>query len=166
MNAPDETDAVTARASILRAVQTPLGFFCLTVLIVETIFGTLAAITNEWTQRLLVYAMIGIILLLILIVAGMAVFRPGALTVAATTTPITRSPASEFQRGDFVVIMKPKSRQIIKSWGVIGWSSSMDEFVGQSTRISSFQSNKKIAKLELDSGRHDWAAEWIQRTLI
>jgi len=67
------------RVELVKAVQTPLGFFVLVVLIVEVGLGVLTGLTNGYVQTVLVFGMIGTIILLVLIVAGIAVYRPEAL---------------------------------------------------------------------------------------
>lgn len=66
-----------SRPPILQAVRSPLGFFTLAVLIAEAllilVLTTLEIHADE--RRLLVGAMIGLIFLLVLLVAGMAFFR-------------------------------------------------------------------------------------------
>jgi hypothetical protein len=71
-------DAET-RGSIIAAVKTPLGFFVLVVLVVEAILGITAGLSGGPDRTYLVLGMIGLIFLLILIVAGCALFRPEAL---------------------------------------------------------------------------------------
>jgi hypothetical protein len=66
------------RVSIIEAVQTPLGFFVLVVLIVEVIFALACNYYHQY-QKEIVYSMIALIFFLILIVAGLACYRPGAL---------------------------------------------------------------------------------------
>lgn len=62
----------------IKIVKTPLGFFVLVVLLIEAIFGISAAnFPNE--RAVIVYAMIGLIFLLVAIVCLLACFKPGAL---------------------------------------------------------------------------------------
>jgi hypothetical protein len=70
----------TSRVSIITAVQTPLGFFVLVVLIVEVIFGMILLQIDGADRTFIIRSMIGIIIALVLIVAGIAVWRPSALT--------------------------------------------------------------------------------------
>ncbi len=72
---------VNGRTGIIQAVQTPLGFFVLVVLIIETILTTFVIKLDAGADRTLVIAcMIILILALVLIVAGIAIWRPGALS--------------------------------------------------------------------------------------
>jgi hypothetical protein len=68
------------RASIIQAVQTPLGFFALVVLTVEVIFGTVAAISKGLDRTYLIVGMLILIFLLVAIVAFLAIFRPESLS--------------------------------------------------------------------------------------
>lgn len=73
--------ASKARVGIIGAVQTPLGFFTLVVLVVEGILGSLAGTTFSGTERsTALYGMLAIIGALIIVVACFAVFRPEALS--------------------------------------------------------------------------------------
>lgn len=67
------------RASIIETVQTPLGFFTLTILVVEVILGIAANFSQGSDRSYLIVSMIAIIFLLVAIVAGFAFFRPEAL---------------------------------------------------------------------------------------
>lgn len=67
------------RVGIIKAVQTPLGFFTLTVLVVELILGLTFNSTQESYRGYLIISMIVLIFLLVVIVAGFAFFRPEAL---------------------------------------------------------------------------------------
>jgi hypothetical protein len=67
------------RVGIIETVQTPLGFFTLTVLIVEVILGITTNLSQGPERNYLVISMVALIFLLIFIVAGFAYFRPEAL---------------------------------------------------------------------------------------
>jgi hypothetical protein len=67
------------RAAVIHAVQTPLGFFTLTVLVVEAILGMTAGLVRGVDPTGIVWAMIALIFLLVLIVAALAYCRPEAL---------------------------------------------------------------------------------------
>ncbi len=67
------------RISILETVTNPLGFFVLVVLVVEAgIIGLAATVGNGTTPYL--YSIVGLLVLLIIVVALIAVFRPEALS--------------------------------------------------------------------------------------
>ena len=68
------------RVSIIETVQTPLGFFTLTVLVVELILGIAANFSQGSDRSYLIVSMIALIFLLVTIVAGFAFFRPEALS--------------------------------------------------------------------------------------
>lgn len=67
------------RVRIIETVQTPLGFFTLTVLIVEVILGITTNFSQGLERNYLIIGMIALIFLLIVIVTGFAYFRPEAL---------------------------------------------------------------------------------------
>jgi len=67
------------RSLLVRNITTPLGFFVLSILIVEGILGVLATKAQGSNFTYLVIGMLGILALTILIVGGIAVLRPGVL---------------------------------------------------------------------------------------
>jgi len=67
------------RAKIIETVQTPLGFFTLTVLVVEVTLGVVANFSQGSERSFLIISMITLIFILVAIVAGFAFFRPEAL---------------------------------------------------------------------------------------
>ncbi len=67
------------RVDIIRAVQTPLGFFVLVVLVVEVTLGVFAGIGKGFDRTLSLSGMIALIFVLIGVVAILAYFRPEAL---------------------------------------------------------------------------------------
>src|SRR5437879_3653682 len=72
--------AESGRVGIIQAVDTPLGFFTLVVLIIEGVLGLLIGTTFTGTERTIaLYGMLGIIALLIAVVVWLAWFRPEAL---------------------------------------------------------------------------------------
>jgi hypothetical protein len=76
---PDATAG--GRIGIIQAVQTPLGFFVLVVLIIEAIFGVFVFKLNEGADRtFVIQCMIVLIFSLVLIVTGIAILRPWALS--------------------------------------------------------------------------------------
>jgi hypothetical protein len=76
----ENSPAREARVGIIGAVQTPLGFFTLVVLVVEGILGILLGTTLSGTDRsTALYGMLSIFAALIIVVACFAVFRPEAL---------------------------------------------------------------------------------------
>ena len=67
------------REGIVAAVQTPLGFFSLVVLVLEAMLGGLAFASAGTERQLLGYLAAGILGALVLLVASLAAFRPEAL---------------------------------------------------------------------------------------
>ena len=68
-----------SRVDLISTIQTPLGFFVLAVLIVEAILGVLAIFSNENLKFIIIIIISGIILLLVFLVSGMAIYRPSSL---------------------------------------------------------------------------------------
>lgn len=66
-------------AAIIEAVRTPLGFYSLSVLAAEAILGTTAGFANGLDRTILVYGMLGSLVSLIFLVAGISIWRPDAL---------------------------------------------------------------------------------------
>jgi hypothetical protein len=88
MNKPHETESdksspasskKDSRVTIINAVQTPLGFFVLIVLVLEVTLGVAAGFSSGNDKTYLIIGMIILIIMLVLIVAGMAFFRPASL---------------------------------------------------------------------------------------
>lgn len=77
---PNTTQTPTLqRTEIIRTVQTPLGFFVLVVLIVEVVFGVVAGFSEGGERTSLIIGMLSLIICLVLLVAGMAIWRPESL---------------------------------------------------------------------------------------
>ncbi len=74
------TQPTNSRVDIIQTVKTPLGFFTLTVLVVEAILGVAAGFSQGADRTLLIWGMMILIFLLIIIVVGLALFRPEALS--------------------------------------------------------------------------------------
>ena len=68
------------RLGVIQTVKTPLGFFTLAVLVVEVILGISANFSQGTDRTYLIIGMLGLIFLLVIIVAGLAIFRPEALS--------------------------------------------------------------------------------------
>lgn len=83
------------RASLVHAVKTPLAFFVLTVLVVETALGAVAYGATGDTQRIAVYGMLGLILVLIAVVALFAYRKPEALMGAGGVASTPHSAFAE-----------------------------------------------------------------------
>jgi hypothetical protein len=70
---------VDERRNLIEAIKTPLGFFSMVVLVVEALFGGLALGSSGTDRTFLLYAVVGILVLVILLVSGIAISRPEAL---------------------------------------------------------------------------------------
>lgn len=73
-------EATDTRSSLINTVQTPLGFFVLVVLVVEAGLMTLAGTVAQAGDKSYLYSIVGLLVLLILVVAVTAFFKPEALT--------------------------------------------------------------------------------------
>ena len=71
-----------SRIGIIEAVRTPLGFFTLISLIVESALVVLAMSLSGHAQLAALYGMIGTLVLLIAVVAAIAIFQPAVLAVS------------------------------------------------------------------------------------
>ena len=80
------------RLGIIKTVQTPLGFFTLTVLIVELILGFAMNSTQGQGTWFLIVSMITLIFSLVAIVALLAFFRPEALSGKRPAIKLSSSP--------------------------------------------------------------------------
>ena len=76
------------RIGIIEAVKTPLGFFTLASLVVEATLGGLAYRLSGNPQLIALWGMIGTLLLLIVIVALIAIYRPESLGPTGGPVPI------------------------------------------------------------------------------
>ena len=75
----DNNSNQSNRVNLIESVKTPLGFFTLTVLVVEAILGIVAGSSQGQDHTNLVNGMIVLIFFLVVIVAGLAIFRPEAV---------------------------------------------------------------------------------------
>lgn len=78
-NSNKENIGESLRASIIRSVTTPLGFFSLVVLVAEAILGGTAVFIERPEKTYIVAAMIALIFTLVIVVSLFAAFRPEAL---------------------------------------------------------------------------------------
>ena len=104
--------SVAQRANLIQAVQSPLGFFVLTVLIVEVIMGGLASFSPA-DRITFAYLMAGLITLLVLLVAGLAVFDRTALLgqpKVASTSPRQIIPATDQYKASHSSIVIPEGQ--------------------------------------------------------
>ncbi len=74
------TNNQSNRVRIIETVQTPLGFFTLTVLVVEVILGLVVNFNQEPDRTYLIIGMLILIFLLIVIVSAFTYLNPEALT--------------------------------------------------------------------------------------
>ena len=79
MSLTNSRESDPKRVSIIQAVQTPLGFFVLVVLVVEVIFGIITGLSEGSLRTILAIAMVTLIFLLAGFVSFLAYSRPEAL---------------------------------------------------------------------------------------
>jgi hypothetical protein len=94
------------RISIIEAVQRPINFFVLVVLVVEAILGITVNFSQGADRTYLILGMLALIFMLVLIVAGLAFFRPEALS---GKRPVTR------QRDDIQPHDTPTDKELSES---------------------------------------------------
>jgi hypothetical protein len=71
---------ISDRRNLIEAIKTPLGFFSLVVLVIESLLGGLAIASAPGADRMsLVKLIVGILVLIIILVAVISWFRPEAL---------------------------------------------------------------------------------------
>jgi hypothetical protein len=102
---PPENTLPGSRPDIIRAVNTPLGFFSLVVLVVEAILGLVAATSSDTGRAITIAVMLAVIIALVAIVAYFAYHRPEALFgqrhqehVSIDTEQLTTPLKNEIQR--------------------------------------------------------------------
>jgi hypothetical protein len=70
---------LSARAELVQAVKTPLGFFVLTILVVEAVLGGLTAFSSSADRRLLIWGMLVLLGVSIAVVGALAYLKPEVL---------------------------------------------------------------------------------------
>src|SRR3954468_10577638 len=80
--------ARSSRVGVIEAVKTPLGFFTLACSVVEIVFGGLVLKLSGEAQMIALWGLIGTLVLLILVVALIAYFRPEALGPSTGHAPL------------------------------------------------------------------------------
>lgn len=97
-----ERNSTASRSAIVTSITTPLGFFTLVVLVVEVLFGGISVVAAEDQRTVLIWAMIIFLAVLVLLVGGLACFRPEALRGKRYRPPLDGAQesltASECQR--------------------------------------------------------------------
>lgn len=94
------------RRGIIEAVQTPLGFFVLVVLVIEVTLGAVVGVGRAPNPTPLIYGMVAALIFMICVVSLFAYYRPEALTgVRPTSANFTVLQAKDFG----IVITHPKA---------------------------------------------------------
>jgi uncharacterized membrane protein YuzA (DUF378 family) len=110
-----------SKVNIIKAIQTPLGFFVLIVLLVEAIFGVIASFSDGSHRTYLIIGMFALILLLVLIVSAIAVFRPEALygsrPIRGISLPRSNAAGEKTERTLGTTLTNWTKRRVGKSMG-------------------------------------------------
>lgn len=67
------------RVALLEIIKTPLAFYVLIALIMEAIFGVLSAATDGQIQRISLYGLVFVLLILVVVVTVLAIWKPDSL---------------------------------------------------------------------------------------
>src|SRR6266567_6431925 len=67
--AKNQSRSSPSRIGIIQAVQTPLGFFVLIVLVVEVVFGIVAGLRPDADRTYLIRSMVGLMFFVVFVVA-------------------------------------------------------------------------------------------------
>ncbi|HST47731.1 hypothetical protein [Jatrophihabitans sp.] len=101
------SEGAVRRASIIEAVKTPLGFYALVVLVAEAILSVATAATDGIDRTILVIGMVAALIGLILLVAGISLWRPRALYGEAHTVV-----SVDIRRGDSRALVEPNTGDV------------------------------------------------------
>ena len=160
---PSDSRRLYGRAEIIRVVQTPLAFFVLVVLVIEGILGVLALKFPSPERSYVVLGMLTLIALLVVLVATLAVWRPGALVGTVPEPRGSKPTAKRFRKGDRVRIGPTIDRtRVITSDGVVIWDRTMDNYRGRLATVVSIGESPLSYSLDIDNGQFRWASEWLE----
>jgi len=93
----DDNTALSIRAGLIQAVKTPLGFFVLTVLVVEAVMGGLAFFASPADRTLLIWGTLILLLITIALVFALAWFKPEELQGRRPDLPLSLSIAEPLE---------------------------------------------------------------------
>src|SRR6266481_4597735 len=91
-NKTDRKSTSTGRAGVIRAVQTPLGFFALVVLAIEAVLGLLVTSLDSSQKTLLLIGMMILLFAAVLTVGVIAYFSPHVFESMGTQPKSAGSP--------------------------------------------------------------------------
>ncbi len=72
-------NSIQSREKIIHAIQNPLGFFVLIVLVIEGLLSIVAGAVDGFDRTMVIVGMLILIFILIIVVAFMAYYRPSSL---------------------------------------------------------------------------------------
>lgn len=150
------------RVDIIRTVKSPLGFFTLVVLITEAILGITLPFVDNWLRAVVTLSMVILIFILVAIVLYLAVFKTDVLLGTQDSFDQRDSAKKHIEKSSTVLIKNPAKKEIVTSIGAVTWISSMDQYIGSTTKVMSFDKKTRTAKLDVDSEFHDWSTEWLE----
>ncbi len=102
----DRKDQSSKWVEILRAVNSPLGFFVLAILIVQALLGIIIGISGIDQERRvqLIWGMLGVIAFLILLVAFLAYYRPDSLNPRGRQLSLLIGPPEKLPNLDITLV--------------------------------------------------------------
>jgi hypothetical protein len=103
----EDIEKTSSRTSIIEAVQKPINFFALVVLVVEVILGITANLSQGIDRTYLIIGMLILIFALVIIVSIFAFFRPEALSGRRPTLKIQKQEIEEIKPQKVKLIDKP-----------------------------------------------------------
>ena len=104
------------RIGVIGAVNTPLGFFALIVLVVEALIGatTLLSKLSEAHQYIMLWAMIGMLFLMIALVAAIAVWKPEVLSIELGESTLKKRQQEHQQQIENQKLALEQTQQVLK----------------------------------------------------
>jgi hypothetical protein len=143
------------RVSILEAVQTPLGFLTLMVLVVEIILGVLANKATGLDFTLLVVGMVGLLFALVLIIARVLQQEPHLLFGARTgEAPVPESKPSPAPQQDYTLLHDFLGREDLQAIDQLA-QSHPHVLVRLSAAHTLWSCRPDLAKARLEAARED-----------
>lgn len=157
---PPNRRSSDSRNQLIGAVKTPIGFFTLSLLIAEAVFGIGYAASASEHKVLMAGGMLGVLTMLVIIVALFAWFRPGVLVGDRPTRSI-RDWRQKLRTGDHVRIITPPAT-VVTPDGTIDWTREMARFCGLTAQVVEIESEPVSYRLDIDAQLYSWAPNWLE----